>query len=905
MRSFFVLLLIGSTFYLNAQKRVTDYIGPPLIGKTMVQEVDGVNYVLFINQNGDVHVHIWEEDGTLRHVRTKNVQGVNSYLSAIHDRYLVTATITGFRMYNFVDGSHGGISASFDDGAIFTKEFIHMNQGEVLFMGKYNNTGVDRYFYMSTNFLYEHIPEGLKGLFLKEGMVFCSRTVNNIQEYSLFFPQTQTLQPLFGNTERSHGVFIQDQQAWYLNEDLDIIRFDAATKKQRIYPIAPTHDELNNSLVILGEEALVLQASGDSLFTEFFNLKTLQKTREIKSKLSGIPDIRYTFLLDSNHLLLRTNQGVVGSLDLETENLASFPCNKDYVFYDWPILDATNIVLPFENQMRICNLLNGSYFESTTFNESFSTWSPTYILHQQDFYTSAFHKDASLPNLFKINTGSSRIEPSNIFDSYTPGLPIESRLFKTEDGAWVSGKNVYVLEKQNAAEIIPSENKGTDLPYAVFQNELYQTYTDDSSLYLIRIEGKNKTVLLKLKKPQTNLQYWVVTDNYFYYADRTHFWYRVPLSGGDPLFLPALANLPTYSFNAIEDNFFFFKDKSIYQIKNDGSVQTFFTNADVQKWRFVRMGDQLFLLTPKVIYFWQNGVFIPKIENLNPSSTVHSNTEHNHLLIWSIEGKNGLFWKQDSFHIIPELPFSLLPLRPIQYLERQILFSDGYTQHFIYDIGTNSWSFIKDIPTNINIDGVLTMSKDTFLVGHQGENIFTFRLTENFTISSPISSIVADGYITSTSVKSNQNFGLFQTDKFLYYINSQGTLFKLENLFSSPETQYQTLLNDDGSLYFFALEHSWGRQVYLLEKVEKWEEPEPEKPEVPWVLFPNPTLHTIYISGLKNESFQYYITDEAGRLLESNSSFSISIDVSRFYSGLYYIKIIQGNKNKVFPFIKI
>src|SRR5690606_1403215 len=127
-----------------------------------------------------------------------------------------------------------------------------------------------------------------------------------------------------------------------------------------------------------------------------------------------------------------------------------------------------------------------------------------------------------------------------------------------------------------------------------------------------RVEGQEKTFLAKIKKPITPLHYWTVTSKYFYYADRTKLWYRIPLAGGDPVLFPHLTNQTYHNYIAHLDDFFFFKDNRIIRTNDNGTEASFFTNADPANWRFFKIGEQLFLQTPKIIYLWENEIFVPK-----------------------------------------------------------------------------------------------------------------------------------------------------------------------------------------------------------------------------------------------------------------------------------------------------
>jgi len=311
MRSLYSLLLIISTFYSFAQHRVTDYESSALTGKTIVQEVDGINYVMIVNPNSDVRIHVLEANGILRHLRTQNVPGINSSLSAVHDRFLVTVA-TGFKISNFTDGNSGGIYASFDHGVVVTNEFRQMYGVEFLFRGRYQQSSGMRYFYMSSNFRYEHVPEGLKAIYLRDGKIFCSKFKDNKYEYSLFLPVTETLFTLFGNTDRNHGPFIDEQNVWYINENFQLVRFSTDTKKQKIYPVTSSYQKPDNSVIIHNDEALILQSSGDSLFVESFNINSFQKTKEYKLAFSGKPDVRYTRMLANQHLIIRSDSRMIG-----------------------------------------------------------------------------------------------------------------------------------------------------------------------------------------------------------------------------------------------------------------------------------------------------------------------------------------------------------------------------------------------------------------------------------------------------------------------------------------------------------------------------------------------------------------------------------------------------------------
>jgi hypothetical protein len=71
-------------------------------------------------------------------------------------------------------------------------------------------------------------------------------------------------------------------------------------------------------------------------------------------------------------------------------------------------------------------------------------------------------------------------------------------------------------------------------------------------------------------------------------------------------------------------------------------------------------------------------------------------------------------------------------------------------------------------------------------------------------------------------------------------------------------------------------------------------------------LYPNPTTNNITISTNSSETKTIVIMNVAGQELYNlkQEGKEITVDVSNFRSGIYFVNVIEGNKNYRTKFIK-
>ena len=67
-------------------------------------------------------------------------------------------------------------------------------------------------------------------------------------------------------------------------------------------------------------------------------------------------------------------------------------------------------------------------------------------------------------------------------------------------------------------------------------------------------------------------------------------------------------------------------------------------------------------------------------------------------------------------------------------------------------------------------------------------------------------------------------------------------------------------------------------------------------------IYPNPTQNTLYISGVSNQFKIKVFTLTGQHILEKQNL--TSIDVSQLKQGMYFIKIIEGEKSRFLKFFK-
>lgn len=68
-------------------------------------------------------------------------------------------------------------------------------------------------------------------------------------------------------------------------------------------------------------------------------------------------------------------------------------------------------------------------------------------------------------------------------------------------------------------------------------------------------------------------------------------------------------------------------------------------------------------------------------------------------------------------------------------------------------------------------------------------------------------------------------------------------------------------------------------------------------------VYPNPTTNNINIKGLVNEETSIYVYNTLGQLLKYEK-YNSNVDLSTLKDGLYYMKVISDNKQKIFKIIK-
>jgi hypothetical protein len=869
-----------------------------------VKEVNGTNYLIFINQKEEASVHTLEENGVMRHVNTRQLSGVNSFSSFIHDKYIIYSSVSGFRMYNFTDNTEGGITATSNDGLVSVRNLWHMDQGDVMFQGKYNNAGPVRYFYMSSSYRFEHLPELFEGHYLKNQRIFCSKQNDQTKDYFLFRPDNEKLFYLFGGTNKNHGVYIDDTVAWYLDEEMSLINFHLVTQKKNFKGIQSSYNSEYNRIVIQNENLVIFHGSEDSLITEVFHLKTNNKKYEFRHQLKGIIDHRNFFVLDSQYILFRTDTGIIGSINTKTGNLVQYQGDKNYQFYDWPIIKNRYTVFPDQKRIVVFDVKSGFSFFSDEQNKSFQSWSPGMIEYDNNFYVSFFHKDKSLPQLFKISLSDFTVETSSLLTEVNTGLNRKAQLLKAGNDIIAAAQKVYLLQGNTSTAIEGLTTSDVNQTYSIGENTWYYTQSTTDSTHIYEARGIERFPIASMEKTSTKLLHWGVTSKFLYYYDHSKQLYKLNRNETQAVRIPGFQNPTHFNCFAHNDIFFAFKVDNLVALTDTDTSFMVLEKVDPAKCQWFTLSGRLYVRHIQKIYIWEGDRFVLVADQISANSSSHYNKDENKYILWDIIKKQGIILTSDSVRVITTDIESPSPLVFINSFEQLYFFSDKWANHQVYDAHKSEWYRLPESIIQKNPLGLFMFENDTLLILHDPDKIYTIKLSKSFTLEEERYVFHVNGGILQGKLSVSNGFGLLQTDKNIFYFNNKGKFFEITDLNSSPETGFQTLMTDEGDLNFFAINSLWGRQVYIISKDPTKEEMPPDPEETPLVLYPNPATDFITWKGLTSETIEYYIIDAAGRLIEYHKTGPKVVNISRLSSGVYYIKLVVKDQSSFFPFVK-
>ena len=386
----------------------------------------------------------------------------------------------------------------------------------------------------------------------------------------------------------------------------------------------------------------------------------------------------------------------------------------------------------------------------------------------------------------------------------------------------------------------------------------------------------------------------------------------IDLESGESDFLQDLENksIKPSSRSFFHDGYFYYLNgfNGIEILDEIGTLQTSnFDISDISLSNFTIHEDKCFLADRDGIYLVTglNKIKIFDLSEETPYTPIYGKLGP-YLTLSSSNDK--YIFKDDQW-----LPLNL-NLSNHDYLNDQYLITRGSIyepQHIskIYDIDAGNYINLPKEIDSLKIIGVFENQETKYLLTLEKSvpkyMVNVFELNSNLEETILVNSFPINGRSNHGTFLPYKNEGLLFANSDLFLMNDNLDFIQLEVIINP--FNYNKHVEDNGTFYFFGNDPDRGRQVYKVEafsKVLDIEEVSWEKVDV----YPNPTQYNINWSKENIETNIVQIHDQNGNLVLDVSEYDAnSIDISMLRSGIYSIKIVDTNNQKVKTgrFIKI
>ncbi len=912
IKSILTLITFFICFSLSAQERITDFEGNGTTQRIVLKTIDEVNYLITIDKSDIVTTYI-EEDGILSYQHHIKMEGANTqrYYYMV-ENYLLLEQVARAVAYDFVSNSE----LSFPLLGQNEKSQWHVLSDQIATLRQYDPNFDNRIHYtidfttlqIDTIYGRNTILNSAPNYFLHRD----EETIPGQQIFNIIDRNTGSSTEAFVGYLYAYQSDFNDYGFTFLNDSV-IQNFDIETNEVKtLLPYPEDARSLKIYSIDIGT-VIFIEESFEQHTTYLYD-----HNMELQSTFNFEGGINFIIPQVLNGRLFVADYSKSFSIDVVTGQRQVFSSTIEetlnYLIYqDRYILSKKN--------GSIYQIDYQNWTEKSIFSSDFdgSNHGITIIESQNQHYVNFDSPDAEVKSLFSL--GQFSVSPPNLLPETNSGLSDNSRLMQTTHDLVLASTDIWDIDDKTLTQL----NSGAITPFP------YNNIRQDASK-VTWIQAKNNVCEPASHKNGTQINYGELegTNPNQFGADHVkdyaiignHIYYEMSKSGpGADLLFHYQADTKESTlitamgvfdaFFALEDFVYYSKNDTLFRLDTLGNKFTVISDfkAHFIPERAVLDGAH-YILNYDGIYK-VSGQSVERIYDFDNEYSVSLRTFNDKLFFISGDSSFILYDGTDNHEVLLDSPNYLLRF----YSDRFILLSQSIdintSQNSVYDALTDE---VKELPDEVNQlkivsiipndDDIYYITSSTFSPAY---NISIYRTDVSFSNFDLVEEFDAVSFgVNLDYINFDDEGGLLQIGNKHLILNDDFQIVK--DLILPADPGSRGIFRQNDHFYFIAFDPILGRQVHRIPALQSsLQTTILKKDDNALLISPNPSANRIKIDldSTKGNSPIVMIYSSQGQLIgQYTMDANNGIDVSALSSGLYYLKVIDGENIHAGTFVK-